>query len=186
MIQINPAHLGEQTPVHLGEQTPPAKLLILLALKSAPSCSYIPSKIGAFSGAPYGVPPRLRRGSPLGVANGQGRRPRRPQAGGFSPEKNLKNWLLGKGEARAGAGGYVVEGWAAGGQHLWSAGGQAQPVHGLSIRFVHGPSRRRASRCPKGIVHISTGTGVQRAQPFGQGRSPPQPAQRVTTLQSKV
>ena len=70
---------------------------------------------------------------------------------------------MGKAAGRAGAGGYVDEGWAAGGQSLWAGGGQAQPVHGPSIRVVHGPSEASQPVAAGHRPHIH-GPGVQRGQ----------------------
>ncbi|ECU2221407.1 hypothetical protein DRC65_24525, partial [Salmonella enterica subsp. enterica serovar Anatum] len=66
--------------------------------------------------------------------------------------------------------------WAKAGEPVGNTCGQAVGRRSLSTGCPSGLSTGRADGEPAGgrqaIVHISTGTGVQRAQPFGQGRSP--------------
>lgn len=136
---------GNKCPPEGGELAPPAR----------GACRSPHPPFGRAVAPLWGLRPPRPAGAapPFGVSNGQGRSPRRPKAGGHQKEKNI-NLVM------AGAGGYVGEGWAAGGQSLWSSSWAGAACPSACPAGLSTGRAKRASRCPKGIVHISTGRGL--------------------------
>ena len=88
----------------------------------------------------------------------------------FPPEK-IKTWWS-KAEGRAvGAGGYVGEGWGAGGQSLWASSWAGAACPSACPAGLSTGRAKRASRWPlAAIVHISTGWQGSEATAQGEAR----------------